>query len=136
MTMLDVDLEQVFPFVQSLIPGLSRCEGMTAIGLRKNGQLQAGVLYEGFNGSNVWMHVAALPGANWLTRSYLHACFIYPFVQCGAGCVRVYVSASNTAARRFDEHLGFRAEARLAGAAADGGDVVIYAMSKKECRYV
>ena len=133
---LDFDLSQVLPFVQSLVPGLKRSEDMRAIGLRKAGELVAGVLYEGFNGRNMWIHVAAKPGAKWLVRDYLKACFQYPFVVCGVDRLTGYVNESNLAARRFDEHLGFREEARLKGAAPDGGDVILYVMWKKECRYV
>ncbi len=133
---LEFDFSKVFGFVQSLVPGLSRSENMTGIGLLRDGELIAGVIYEGFNGHNVWMHVAAIPGAKWLVRDYLKACFAYPFKVCG--CVRVsgYVNDSNEAAKRFDEHLGFEEEARLRGAAADGGDVILYVMWRKDCRYV
>ena len=125
----------VFTFVNALTP-LSVVAGMTAIGLEKNGALVAGVVYEGINRFNAWMHVAATPGARWLTRQYLLACFGYPFITCGVERVRGYVSASNTAARKFDEHLGFEQEAVLHGAAADGSDVIIYVMPKTRCRYV
>lgn len=133
---LDFDLSQVLPFVQGLVPGLSRSEGMRAIGLRQAGELVAGVLYEGFNGRNMWIHVAAVPGAKWLVRDYLSACFRYPFEVCGVDRLSGYVNASNMEARRFDEHLGFKEEARLRGAAPDGGDVIIYVMWKKDCRHV
>jgi RimJ/RimL family protein N-acetyltransferase len=133
---LDFDTETVFQFVRSLVPGLPRFDGMTGIGLRKDGELVAGVIYEGFNGPNVWMHVAAVPGRSWLNRSYLTACFAYPFIQLGVERVSGYVYASNLDARRFDEHLGFEEEARLKGAAPDGGDVIIYVMWKEGCRYV
>lgn len=133
---LEFDLEQVLPFVQSLVPGFKRSEDMKAIGLRKGGHLVAGVLYEGFNGRNTWIHVAAQPGARWLVRDYLRACFVYPFGLCGVDRLTGYVNESNAAARRFNEHLGFREEARLKGAAPDGGDVILYVMWKKECRYV
>lgn len=133
---LDFDLESVLPFMQRLIPGLARSEGMRAIGLRRDGELIAGVLYEGFNGQNMWIHVAAEPGRRWLVRDYLRACFAYPFVVCGVNRLSGYVNASNLDARRFDEHLGFREEARLKGAAPDGGDVIVYVMWKSECKYV
>jgi RimJ/RimL family protein N-acetyltransferase len=132
----DYDLEQVLPFVQQLVPGFARAEGMRAIGLRQDGVLVAGVIYEGFNGVNMWMHVAAVPGARWLVRAYLRACFAYPFAVCGVQRVSGYVNASNALARRFNEHLGFRQEARLAGAAPDGGDVIVYVMWKQECKHV
>lgn len=132
----DFDLNQVLPFVQSLMPGMKRAEDMRAIGLRKSGELVAGVLYEGFNPRNMWIHVAAVPGAKWLVRDYLRACFSYPFVVCGVDRLSAYVNGSNLHSRRFVEHLGFREEAILRGAAPDGGDVIIYVMWKKDCRYV
>lgn len=132
---LEYDLDAVLPFMQGLVPGLARAQDMRAIGLRRSGRLVAGVLYEGFNGRNLWMHVAAEPGARWLVRDYLRACFAYPFLVCGVDRVSGYVNESNTLARRFNEHLGFREEARLRGAAPDGGDVLIFAMWKKECRH-
>jgi RimJ/RimL family protein N-acetyltransferase len=134
--MLEFAFDPVFAFVKSHLPGLARTDGMTAIGWRKNGELVAGVVYEGFNGRNIWMHVAANPGRDWLRRDYLKACFGYAFTICGVDRVSGYVNASNTDACRFDEHLGFEPEARLKGAAQDGGDVIIYAMWKARCRYV
>lgn len=132
---LEYDLDAVLPFMQGLVPGLARAQDMRAIGLRRGGRLVAGVLYEGFNGRNVWMHVAAVPGARWLVRDYLRACFAYPFLVCGVERVSGYVNESNALARRFNQHLGFREEARLHGAAPDGGDVLIFVMWKKECRH-
>lgn len=135
-TALEFDLDAVLPFVRQQLPGLHRHDGMTAIGLRRGGELVAGVIYEGFNGRNIWMHVAALPGARWMTRRYLRACFIYPFEVAKVARVSGQVDASNTVARRFDEHLGFREEARLRGAAQDGGDVILYVMRREDCRHV
>jgi RimJ/RimL family protein N-acetyltransferase len=71
-----------------------------------------------------------------MTREYLRYCFHYPVVECGVDRVSGWVEASNEAARRFVEHLGFREEARLKGAARDGGDVILYVMWREDCRYV
>lgn len=132
----DYDLDLVLPFVQTLIPGLARSDGMRCIGLRKHGALVAAAIYEGFNGQNMWVHLAGLPGKRWMTRDFLRAGFAYPFNVCGVKRLSGYVLASNTAACRLNEHLGYRVEARLAGAAPDGGDVLIYVMRKEDCRYV
>lgn len=129
------DAERVFSFVRQFTP-LQWLGGMQAIGLEKDGVLVAGVIYEGFNGHNVWMHVGAVPGKRWMTKDYLLACFRYPFIVAGCAYVRGYVEASNTVARRFDEHLGFRQEAVLKGAASDGGDVILYVMHRDECRFL
>lgn len=134
--MLVYDTDAVYQFVRQRVPGLDRSGDMRAIGWAAGGALVAGVLYEGFNGFNAWMHVAAVPGARWLRRDYLRACFAYPFRVCGLSRVSGYVEASNLAARRFDEHLGFTEEARLRGAASDGGDVIIYVMRREDCRHV
>ncbi|HEY9208656.1 MAG TPA: GNAT family protein [Acidovorax sp.] len=132
----DYDLDSVLPFAQSLIPGLARCDGMRSIGLRRDGELVAAAIYEGFNGQNIWAHLAGVPGRRWMTRDFLRAGFAYPFLVCGAQRVSGYVNASNTEARRLNEHFGYRVEAALRGAAHDGGDVILYVMWRKDCRYV
>lgn len=110
--------------------------GMKGLGLERDGELVAGVIYEGYNGRNVWMHVGAVPGKRWLVREYLHYCFHYPFVELGCDRLSGYVESSNAEARRFDEHLGFTEEARLQGAARDGGDVILYVMWREQCRFL
>jgi len=132
----DYDLPRVAAFMRRYLPGLRLAEGMVAIGLLRGGQIVAGVLYEGLNRQNVWMHVAAEPGARWLTRAYLRACFAYPFKVCGVQRVSAHVDSTNVASRRFCGHLGFVPEARLAAAAHDGGDVILYVMWRADCRFL
>jgi len=131
---LVLDPARVFAFVSERV-ALQPIGGAKGIGLERDGKMVAGVLYEGYTHHNIWMHVAAEPGSHWLTRDFLRAVFAYPFVQLGVDRVSGYVDASNTAARRFDEHLGFQEEAVLKGAARDGGDVILYVLWKKDCRY-
>ena len=114
---------------------LAATAGMKGLGLEKDGELVAGVAFEGFNGHNVWMHVAAEPGGRWMTRDFLRYCFYYPFEELKVSRVSGYVEASNERALRFDYHLGFKPEARLSGAASDGGDVVVLVMWRGDCRY-
>lgn len=111
-------------------------EGMKGLGLERDGEMVAGVLYEGFNGHNVWMHVAAVPDKRWMSKDYLWYCFHYPFNEMKVSRISGYVNASNEQARKFDEHLGFKAEATLSGAAPDGGDVLIYVMRRDDCRFL
>ena len=132
---MTADTLRVLQYVQSHMH-LDVSSSMKAIGLERDGALVAGVIYEGFNGSNIWMHVAAEPGARWMTKDYLRYCFKYPFDELGVSRISGYVNASNLIARRFDEHLGFEPEAVLKGAAPDGGDVIIYVMWRRNCRYV
>ena len=132
----DYDLDLVLPFVQNLIPGLARTDGMRCIGLRKQGELVAAAIYEGFNGQNIWVHLAGLPGCRWMTRDFLKAGFRYPNLVCNVQRLSGYVNESNTDARRLNEHLGYQEEVRLVGAAPDGGDVILYVMWRENCRFL
>lgn len=126
---------RVFEFLTRFMP-LQPVGGMKGIGLEKDGELIAGALYEGFSGTNVWVHLAGVPGRRWMTREFLRYGFHYPFNEMGVQRLSGYVNASNTDARRLNEHFGYQEEARLKGAALDGGDVILYVMWRKDCRYV
>lgn len=132
----DYDLKSVLPFLTARLPGFCLSENMTAIGVRRDGDLVAAVAYEFNNGVNCWMHVAASPGSRWLCKGSLARFFGYPFLIGGLKRVSAHVNASNTTSRRLVQGLGFVEEATLKGAAKDGGDVIIYAMTREECRYV
>jgi hypothetical protein len=130
------DLMRVWRFVHEQT-GVPLSHTMKTLGLEHadDGRLVCGVLYDAPNGVNLWMHVAMEPGAN-LTPRFVRYAFEYPFLELGCERVTGWVEASNTAARRFDEHLGFRVEAVLKGAASDRGDVLLYVMTRAECRWI
>lgn len=134
-TRIITDTKLIWAYVAGMA-AVPASTNMKAIGLERDGKLIAGVLYEGFNHHNVWMHVAAEPGGKWMTRPYLRYCFEYPFNELGVDRVSGFVEARNERARRFDEHLGFKQEAILSGAASDGGDVIVYVMRREDCRYL
>lgn len=128
------DLARVLAFVRQQVP-LPFSEGMAAIGQQRDGQLIAGAVFEGYSGPNIWVHLAGRPGGHWLTRRFIAACMRYAFVVCGCQRLSAYVMDSNAPCKRFIGHFGFRLEARLRGAASDGGDLLIYVLTKQECRY-
>lgn len=130
------DFEEVFAYARQQIPTLMRAEHMVGIGMKVDGQMVAAAIYENLNPHNVWIHAAGSPGRNWLTRKAIKAIFLYPFKVCNVDRISAYIEASNTRSIRFTEHIGFEREATLKGAANDGGDVFIYRLFKKDCRYV
>lgn len=131
------DVPRVAAFVRALTPGMHTTDDMVAIGAESDGALVAGVLYEGINPFNCWMHVAVRPKLNWSAhRTLLRACFAYPFKLCKVRRVSGYVNESNAASRRLCERLGFKPEAVLQGAAVDGKDVIIMAMWREDCRFL
>jgi RimJ/RimL family protein N-acetyltransferase len=70
-----------------------------------------------------------------MTKELLWYTFYYPFIECGCKRVTGLVAETNTAAREFDERLGFHLEARLKDAAPEG-DLLVYAMFRDECRWL
>lgn len=133
---IEYQLEPVLAFVQERVPGVKRRDHMVGMGWRRRGELVAGVLFENIGRHNAWVHVAAIDGCRWLNRKAVRVPFLYAFKVCGLSRLTGYIEAGNKACRRFAEHLGFVPEAVLSGAAEDGGDVVIYVMWAKGCRYV
>lgn len=106
-----------------------------SVGLLHNGKLIAGVVFNNYSGVDIYLSVAAVePG--WLNRAFLRAVFRYPFVQLGCRRVTGLVRVDNHAARKFDEHLGFKFEGLMRQADEDGCDMIVYGMLKDECRWI
>lgn len=131
---LVIDDDRVYRFVRSLDVEVARSADQQGIGLERNGELVGGVLYENFDGRNIWMHCAGV--GRWITRDLLKAAFSYPFIQLDCSAVWGWVEAENEKARRLDEHLGFKQQAVIPAASKNGGDVIIYRMTKEECRFL
>lgn len=107
-----------------------------AIGVEEDGELIAGVAYNMYTGAAICMNVAATPGKRWTTKEFMYAFFAYPFVQLKCRRVTGLVRESNSAARKFDEHVGFIQEGVIRQAFEDGEDAILYGMLKSECRYL
>lgn len=125
---------RVLSFINSHRP-LEFIQGMRGIGLERDGEMIAGVIYEGYNLQSIWAHIAAEPGSQWLNKEYLQFCCRYPYEVCKVRYVLGYMDAANTHALRFANHLGFKEECRIKEAATEGGDILILKMSRSDCRY-
>lgn len=135
-TQIVIDRDRVFDLLKKYDVIPSPSAGMQGIGLEKDGELVAGVLFDDYNGSNMWMHVAAIPGKRWMTRGFLYATFAYPFLQLNLRRLSGWVEVNNYDAQKFNEHLGFKREAVLKEAGRKGVDVIIYSMFKEDCRFI
>lgn len=127
--------DDVGPWICSRTGGTYSPKLSHTIALIEDNKIIAGVLFDNYNGASIQMHVAAEPGARWMTRQYLWKCFDYPFRQLNCNLVVGLVAASNHDARRFDENLGFTLKATLEDAHPDG-DLLIYGMTKHQCKWL
>lgn len=105
------------------------------IGVERDGQIIAGVVYNDWNGVNANQHCAALPGSNWMSKALLWYAFDYPFNQLHCKRITGLVGEGNAAARRLNEHLGLVEETRLKDAHPTG-DVIVYRMTREMCRWL
>lgn len=100
----------------------------------KDGRLLGGVIYQGYTGASIEMHVAGF-WPQWLNKSMLFVVFGYPFYQ--LGCLKVIgrVNENNKRALEFDLKLGFNEEARIRDVYPEG-DLLILSMRRDECRWL
>lgn len=105
-----------------------------AIGHIIDGEIAAAVIFKDYSLCDIGMHVAAVPGTRWATRTFLETVFAYPFGQLDCQRVTGYVPAKNERELKFDVLLGFTPEGLLRKALPDD-DLVIIGMLKDECKY-
>jgi RimJ/RimL family protein N-acetyltransferase len=105
------------------------------IGLKKNGEIIAGVVFNDYNGVNIQMHVASDGSKRWLTREFLWTVFDYPFNQAKVNRITTLVGEGNKEALKFNEHIGFERETTLRGAHPTG-DFIVYVMWKRNCAWI
>jgi RimJ/RimL family protein N-acetyltransferase len=127
--------DEVMRFVASMT-GESQYDGCSTLGLEKDGEIVAGVVYQGHNGPNVLMHFALGGSRHLITPAFVCAAFMYPFVVLRCHRVTGLVRSDNVEARALDEHLGFVREGVMREGAGDRGDFIMYGMLERECRFL
>lgn len=106
--------------------------GSEAIGLWRDGDYVAGVLYEQWNGKSIVAHIAV---RGRMTPTFLAAIFDYPFNHCGAHKVMCPIPSDNVASIKLATNMGFILEAAIQDAAPTG-DILIYTLTKSACRFL
>lgn len=105
-----------------------------AIGVEKDGELIGGVIYDSFeSGYRCAMSCAGETG--WLSRKALNIFFDYPFNQLKVKVITATAISGNVDSCRVLEGCGFKEKARIPDASANG-DLIIYAMYRKDCKYL
>lgn len=88
-------------------------------------------LYDGFNGTSIHVHLWIAPGRR-PSRHFWWATFHYLFGQLKVKNVLGTVPASNLAARRLDEHIGFKQVGYVPGYYPDGDDMILYNLTEED----
>lgn len=127
--------ERLLPWAQERIGVTFRRDAYT-IGLERDGELVAVVVYDTFSQSDCNMHIASDGTKAWMNKELLVSAFAYPFLQLGLARVTGLVAASNEAALKFDEHLGFEREGYHRKAGPNGTDLISMGLLRESCRFI
>ena len=122
-------------WVMERVGGLFNDKTDHSIGLHRDGRIVGGMVYTGYLGASIMMHVAGSED-NWVTRDFLWMIFDYPFNQLGLRVVLGPVASTNTRALSIDTRLGFVPVARIPEVYPDGADLIILQMKKADCRWL
>lgn len=96
------------------------------------GEFLAVCVFSSYIGTNIDMHLAARPGAHWLSRSYYNAVMALPFDVLQVPRITGLIRGSNLHTQRFAGRMGFQYEGRMRKIFADGEDLVLYGFLREE----
>ena len=103
-----------------------------SIGLKKDGEIVAGVIYEGWNKQSIVCHIAVTGS---LTPTFLAKIFDYPFRQIKVHKIIATVASKNYKSIRLVSNMGFKEEANIKDA-HPLGDIIVFTMIKEDCRFL
>jgi RimJ/RimL family protein N-acetyltransferase len=127
--------ERLLPWAQQRIGVTFRRDAYT-MGLERDGQIVAVVVFDSFSETDACMHIASDGSRGWMSKSLLLAAFAYPFTQLGLLRLTGLVPADNADALAFDEHIGFVREGYHPKAGPDGKDLVSLGLLRENCRFI
>lgn len=104
---------------------ISRCNG--------NGSFLGGVIYTGFTGSMVMVHMAGIK--HWASPELTWVVFDYAFNQLGVKKVLCSVGSDNARSIDSIERLGFTLEHEIIDG-IPGGSLRLYSMLRADCRWL
>lgn len=106
-----------------------------ALGVIRGGKLIGGVVFHSYKGHDIEMS-AVMDDPRWARPGVMMRLFSYPFIQLGCARMTTITGASNTAARRADEHMGFVQEGVHPKGWDGVEDAVSYGMLRENCRWL
>jgi RimJ/RimL family protein N-acetyltransferase len=105
-----------------------------AMGIEKDGQIIAGVVFHNYNGANAVCHVAVDKPTKLLVP-FLHHLADYAFNHCKLKRLTGMVPTDKPGVIAFDKHLGFEEEFVMKDG-APGADIMVLVMWPDKCRWL
>lgn len=100
----------------------------------EDGKLLGGVIFNGFTGASIAIHMAGFD-PHWVNRDMLWVAFDYPFRQLDCKKLFGLLPSSNQKALEIDLKLGFKKVAVIPEVYPDA-DMVVLEMRREDCRWL
>ena len=101
-----------------------------AIGLEREGQIVAGVIYENFLNTTINCHIV-IDGK--INKKFIYAIFNYPFIVCNVEKIIVLVTEDNKKSIKLVKNMGFTEEARIT---RSNGDMIYFTLLRNNCKFL
>ena len=121
--------EPVGAWVAEQTTGSYHCNS-TAIGLEREGQIVAGVIYENFLNTTINCHIV-IDGK--INKKFIYAIFNYPFIVCNVEKIIVLVTEDNKKSIKLVKNMGFTEEARIT---RSNGDMIYFTLLRNNCKFL
>ena len=121
--------DSVGAWVAQQTTGSYHCNS-SAIGLEREGQIVAGVIYESFMDTTITCHIAV---AGRMNKTFIAAIFDYPFRVCNVDKIIAPVIADNDKSINLVQNMGFTEEARIK---RSNGDMIFFTLLKDKCKFL
>lgn len=120
--------ERVARFLSERL-GVALCPPYSLMGIERNGEIVAGVLFNQFEGANVHVSIA---GTGW-TRGFIEAVGRYVYEQ--LGCLRMTITTEQPAVIDYAARLGGVIEGKMRDHFGEGRDAWIIGILRKEWKF-
>jgi RimJ/RimL family protein N-acetyltransferase len=127
--------ERVGAWVAEQVGQSASWGSFSALGVERNGELLAGIVFNNFNGHNATCHIAVTKSGKHLI-ALLQTAAEYAFEVCQLKRLTGLVEMSNVKALTLNKHMGWEEEFVMKSAAADGGDLQVLVMWRDTCRWL
>jgi RimJ/RimL family protein N-acetyltransferase len=121
--------DSVGAWVAQQTTGSYHCNS-AAIGLEREGQIVAGVIYENFLNTTINCHIV-IDGK--INKKFISAIFNYPFIVCNVEKIIVLVTEDNKKSIKLVKNMGFTEEARIT---RSNGDMIYFTLLRNNCKFL
>lgn len=110
--------------------GASFGEHAQGIGWQRGGEIICGAVYEGYNGANVYVHIAKMHGVKF-PAAFIAAFVDYPFNQLRVRRMSAMIPSINEPSQEFAQKLGATLEGRMPEA-VENGDLLVFGLLRRD----